>query len=522
MRASRQPAPPDAVLPSQDDFSDEDVLDVDEIQGNVLPGFGGAAQTLLGLRVVEPERTRRFLADLAASRLTSLREAHQLREVRRALARASGVRPRQPDVLINTALAYTALEPLGLAHDALDDGVFADGMARANLQDPRAPDGTPLGWKVGSTPDNTPDLLLILACGDEAALGVAAHDLALQAEDSGLRLVYRDEGRSLPGDSEHFGFRDGISQPGVRGRLSRRRGDVLTRRYFDPADPRSRTDARPGQPLLWPGQFVYGYATQLETGPEPGAIAEPPQAWMRNGSFLVFRRLRQDVAAFRAFAREQAPLVSQALRRAVSPELLQAWIVGRWPDGTPLVRSPEAPDPAVAGDDDAVNFFSFALEDKDQDARLRDGVVVPGAAGDPQGQRCPFFAHVRKVNLRDKPTDQGPSSRFRLLRRGIPYGPLYAPGEALPVDRGLLFLAYMSRIDPQFTTPAARWMNRPNSPEGLGHDLLVGQNAAGRFAVVRDEQGLEVYRIPAPGVSWVIPTGGGYFFSPAISVLAQL
>ncbi len=513
----------EALLAAHDDWSDEDVLDVDEIQGNVLPGFGSPAQTLLGLRLVDPERARPFLAELAARRLTSLREVRHVRDVSRAVARATGARPRLPDVLLNVALAYPALGPLGLEHAALDGSVFADGMARANLQDPRDADGTPLGWTVGSTPDNTPDVLLILGCADVNALQSDADALAaLDPDATGLRLVYRDEGRRLPGDVEHFGFRDGIAQPGVRGRLSRRRGDVLTRRLFAASDPRSRSDARPGQPLLWPGQFVYGYPRQLETGPAAGPVLEPPHAWMRNGSFLIFRRLRQDVAAFRAFARAQAPLVSAALGREVSPELLQAWIVGRWPDGTPLVRSPERPDPELAADDDALNFFSFALEEPDADALLRDGRVVPGAPGDPHGQRCPFFAHVRKVNLRDKPTDQGPSSRFRLLRRGIPYGPAYVEGERVTPDRGLLFLAYVSHIDPQFTTLAARWMNRPNSPEGFGHDLLVGQNASGRFAVVRDAAGLEVYRIPAPGVGWVRPTGGGYFFAPAISTLAQL
>src|SRR3712207_8687327 len=44
----------------------------------------------------------------------------------------------------------------------------------------------------------------------------------------------------------------------------------------------------------------------------------------------------------------------------------------------------------------------------------------PGAAGDPKGLACPFFAHIRKVNPRDRPVDQGSVTlRSQMLRRGI-------------------------------------------------------------------------------------------------------
>ena len=53
--------------------------------------------------------------------------------------------------------------------------------------------------------------------------------------------------------------------------------------------------------------------------------------------------------------------------------------------------------------------------------------VIAGVTGDDDAVRCPHFAHIRKVNLRDKLTDQGPSFRFRMLRRGIPYGAAFRP-----------------------------------------------------------------------------------------------
>src|SRR5207244_4240537 len=117
-----------------------------------------------------------------------------------------------------------------------------------------------------------------------------------------------------------------------------------------------------------------------------GPEARPPHEWMRHGSFLAFRRLRQDVAAFRRFVAAQAAVATAQLGQPVNPAELQAWIVGRWPDGTPLARSPAGPDPAVAADDMAVNFFGI-LEDEPAVTVLEDGVrrQVAGAPGDRTG-----------------------------------------------------------------------------------------------------------------------------------------
>lgn len=197
--------------------------------------------------------------------------------------------------------------------------------------------------------------------------------------------------------------------------------------------------------------------------------------------------------------------------------------MGRWPDGTPLARSPTGPDAALAADDHAINFFAYAEPERDavvvDEGRTR---TVAGAADDADGVRCPHFAHIRKVNLRDKLTDQGPSSRFRILRRGIPFGPPYAEGEAAGVDRGLLFVSYQRALRPQFMTLVSTWMNSHDAPEGFGHDLLVGQSGGARFAAVPG--GAEPRRIvEAPAdATWIIPTGGGFFFSPAVSFFGGL
>jgi deferrochelatase/peroxidase EfeB len=199
--------------------------------------------------------------------------------------------------------------------------------------------------------------------------------------------------------------------------------------------------------------------------------------------------------------------------------------VGRWPNGEPLVRRPQ-PEAAMAASglsraDLEINHFDYAADVPDVVVALDTGpATIAGAPGDDNGVRCPHFAHIRKVNLRDKLTDQGPSFRFRMLRRGIPYGPPFRADAPDDADRGLLFLAYQRDLQP-FLTASTTWMNSAAAPEGFGHDLLVGQQRLGRSAERREAGGLMTFEAPGDS-AWITPTGGGFFFSPAVSVLRSL
>jgi Dyp-type peroxidase family len=375
----------------------------------------------------------------------------------------------------------------------------------SNLGDPSDPvhPGHACRWVVGGTPANTPDALLIVASDDAAAVRErVAHPL------DGATVVYEQEGHGLDGETEHFGFRDGISSVGARGRLDATRDSYLTRRTIA-----SDRFGRPGQPLVWPGQFVFGYPRQrADDAVKPGPVSRGGHAWMDNGSYLVFRRLRQDVAAFRRFVEWESGRLRDAGRERKTPERLAALLVGRWPKGTALMRNAEGDDADPMADLAEVNDFGFA--------------------GDPFGRTCPSFAHIRKVNPRDLSTDKGGPDRtltFAVLRRGIPWGdpyPATPAGQALDNgDRGLLFLCYQTSIKDQFEVLNTDWMNRRNGPEGdAGHDLLVGQGDGPnreRAADLRDaESGGAPARI-ATLIEWVVPTGGGYFFAPSISALRQ-
>ncbi len=252
-------------------------------------------------------------------------------------------------------------------------------------------------------------------------------------------------------------------------------------------------------------------------------ITLPSEGWKKNGSFLVFRRLRQDVKQFRAFVTREAKSVSTQIGRNVTAEEIAAWMVDRWPDGSPLVRCPVAPCGTAEGEA-ALNYFDYADLVPDTDVVTSKGTIaVEGAPSDVDGQRCPHFAHIRKINLRDKPTDVRPSSFFRILRRGIPHGPAWHEGESDSSDRGLLFLSYQRDIE-QFITLSTLWMNQRTSPEGdHGHDLLVGQQSTSDRTAKRTfgDGGTATLRA-GQNERWVIPIGGGFFFTPARSVLANL
>src|SRR5439155_7345047 len=166
-------------------------------------------------------------------------------------------------------------------------------------------------------------------------------------------------------------------------------------------------------------------------GSQPGAVAP---SWAANGSFLVFRRLRQDVPGFYAFINNNASVIA---RPDLSPQRLAAMLVGRWPSGAPVMRTPLQDDPKAVAKS-VVNSFAYGDEN-----------VPLGLPNDSEGVICPVAAHIRKVNPRDGDTNLGFASAtltVRILRRGIPYGQPFDPSvtEEHPIDRGLLFLSYQS------------------------------------------------------------------------------
>ena len=268
-------------------------------------------------------------------------------------------------------------------------------------------------------------------------------------------------------------------------------------------------------------------------------------AWARNGSFLVFRRLRQDVKAFQDFVAAAAGRLSAEPGFAgITPKRLASMLVGRWPGGAPLSRSPAAENEDLGRDGQANNYFQFA-EVSPPPLFLKPetgyaGDAFPLSPRDRTGAVCPLSAHIRKVNPRDTVTEQGNRHDVLtrlILRRGIPFGPPFpgelgaAPGRRHPggrrdrPQRGLIFVSYQTSIENQFAFLQRKWANHPRNPNGGGgEDPVLGDGP-------EERQRHRFFDAPAPGQhpvtlelasEWVIPTGGGFFFSPSISAVSEV
>lgn len=525
----------DAAVTSEPAYSEDEA---DDIQGNIVPGFNKDHQEFLFLKFGEDIAAVREWLSWLAPRLASMTEVLNFRAEFRALRLQSGV--REPDLnstWVSVAFSYPGLRALvgeGGA-SAFGDESFRQGLlARSGyLGDPTDPSlpGHPSRWVVGG-PDNEADALVIVAADLDADLESEVEKVLAKAGEGGLRSVFRQRGDTLPGPltgHEHFGFKDGVSQPAVRGRLAES-GLLLSPRYLAADDPHAEIFAKPGQHLVWPGQFLLGEPRQDPQDPlSPAAAATTFPAWARRGSYLVCRRLRQDVVAFWDFA------ASAAERLGLPAVNVATSMVGRWPSGAPLLRTPASDDLELAGDEFANNHFLFDDETRPSSLKEIDGYPGdkhPAAAGDVFGRVCPHAAHIRKVNPRDSATDFGaPADTFMrlMLRRGIPYGPPIA-GETDPdpelvaADRGLVFVAFMSSVEDQFEFVSRRWCNSEVQPNLGGPDPVIGQRgrAGSRTRVVelpdsdRELVPVEIRR------DFVVPTGGGYFFAPPISAVSAV
>jgi Dyp-type peroxidase family len=311
----------------------------------------------------------------------------------------------------------------------------------------------------------------------------------------GIEILHSETGvanyqRFASGDVdrvEHFGFRDGISQPWV---------DFEMTDTIGPAHP-SPGGGTPRQNGQWaplaPGEFVLGYPD------EDGLVQRSPcnSKLQRGGMYMVFRKLEQDVVGLRNFLRK-------ASADAEASQLLAAQMFGRWPDGTPLVQSPNAPGESTARDPNRpINDFRYERDD-------------------PRGLRCPISAHIRRSNPRDT-RGQNESRRHRLLRRGITYGGPILPADSLGDGRkrGVLFVALNARIDQQFEFVQSRWLNSGE---------LVGQVGAGRDPINAPNEGQLSDSFwspsrPAPVTNltrFVTVRGGDYFFVPGLRALRAI
>ena len=433
-------------------------LELFDIQGNILAGFNTDFEVLVGL-TADDDRTQDIMAWLAAL-APDVTSVGMVMEQRYSIKNPA---------LNKTNIVWTAVSigPHLISSMRPDffawDDAFNTGF-RARAPTALGDRTNPNTWKVGG-PSSRVDVLLIFASNDQSAVETKADEVVAAARAAGLTDTYRETAARIQ-DLEHFGFRDGISQPSVR--------------YYD-------ADGEIG-----PGYFVFGYERELGDGEYMPAV--DPTGFLRNGSYQVFRRLEQDVPAFRTFCADHALALASQWPGLSGPHL-QALLVGRWPSGARAAVDVTT-DPGKPSND---NDFDFS--------------------DDTMGRSCPFGAHIRKVNPRAGPKDLAQTPR--IIRRGIPFGPAYDASTA-GQSRGLAFISYQTSIRTQLELLTSSWMNNPARPgPNAGHDLLVGRTPKTRSLNIWNPAGAEV-EVSDGGQQWINPTGGAYLFAPGKSALARL
>ena len=473
-------------------FTDQQLHD---IQGFGIAGFSKDHQESLFIHLSGAAQGKKLLAYLAplVSNAWEVGTFNQVfsevrRRTRRELVEATWV---------GCMISAAGFEVLGVSTTDLPPGegsnAFLQGMASrsAKIGDTRPAD-IPTGWLPPFQAGSGIHLAVVVAADNVSELDELVADLSDQIAACDCEVLFQERGATLPPPltgHEHFGFKDGISQPAVAD--------------YDPPPASS-------EPLSVPaGEFVLGFVDNTGTTQTAGPN------W-QNGSFVVFRRLTQDVAGFRA----QAALPVPGADPALSPAQMAADMVGRWPSGAPLELNPTA-DPGEAW---VTNAFQF------------------NANGDASGQTCPVFAHIRKANPRDETTPGGAADdpgRHRMIRRGIPFGPPL-PAEATADDgceRGLHFFSVVADLDRQFEFIQLNWLNSPNFPGGTstptqpspygpptqgppnGPDPVVGEFDPATSCVLEQASGPK----PFPLANEVVHvTGGEYFFLPALSVVVSI
>jgi Dyp-type peroxidase family len=451
-----------------------------DLQGNILKPHGRLFSRHLFLRFASTSAGLELVRDLAG-RVTSAADQVQASRARRqyfaALQAAGASAPPREDVLISFLLTARGYARLGAEAYMPPDERFRRGMAAADLADPE-----PAEWERGLR--GPIDALLLLAYGSRPA--DEQHFVIL--EQSYRRLIGRratvlvsERGHVLSRrfgmfdrNVEHFGYVDGRSQPLLTEddaeREARRHGD-------DRWDPAANLDR--------------------------ALVPCPGGAELGHGSYLVFRKLEQDVRGFAA--------ATAAVREKLDPPSAAragALIIGRYEEGTPL---------AVSGTPSGEwsNNFNYA--------------------GDPRGLECPLGGHVRKMN----PRVRNEAERSHLfVRRGVPYddrpredrlrqptpgqGGRHDPRRLPGSGAGLLFMCYNADISEQFEHVQREWANDPDYLGlNVGVDPVVGQGTGGRTYTWPVRWG-GVETCPIPLERWVRMRGGEYFFAPSLSFLRRL
>ncbi|HEY5837471.1 MAG TPA: Dyp-type peroxidase [Pyrinomonadaceae bacterium] len=430
------------------------MLELDDIQSGVLR-----------------PRPSPYVATYIAFRIDDRKVGRELmRRVSQVVTSAANPKSPLADTWVSVALTYQGLKALGVPQESLNSfsWEFRQGMAARHKDLGDTGESHPGKWEQ---PLGSSDLHVVLvAVSPDSERLEAALDRAREAYRamSGITAIWRQDCHALPNEKEPFGFRDGISHPAIEGS----------------GIPGSNPHEKP----LKAGEFVLGYVDEMG-----GIQKTEPEILGRNGTYVVFRKLHQRVAAFRKYLNANS-------NGSGDEELLAAKMMGRWRSGAPLALCPMHDDPELGADAKRNNAFLFE-------------------ADDPTGLKTPGGSHIRRCNPRDA-SIAGVARIHRMIRRGTAYGPLLPEGvlDDDGADRGLMFAFVGASLRRQFEFVQSQWIN-----DGVffgaddDKDPITGSNGV-NFTLPRKPLRKRFQGIP----QFVITRGGEYCFMPGLRALRWL
>jgi len=474
-------------------------LDLGDIQGFILRGYRMPMVQHFLLTVGAPAAARKLLGRLVNGDESNTPQITTAEDWHVGFEPGPGDNPadpprRKPDYCLNVGITWPGLMALEIRERVptlafKSFGAFTAGAAeRAKLVGDTGP-SAPENW-VGAFGKGSDHVLVTLhALSPEAMSSYSERLSALFAEDGAFREIWRADGMALmemkdgkpvPTSKVHFGYTDGISMTTLRGGPERYHAD----------------HQQPCEPWL----FV------LQDEAENYFVPEPRELGL-NGSFAVFKMIMTDVVGFEKFL--------QSNQDKIDPELLAAKICGRWRNGVPLALSPETDSPPGGIPFEKLNDYEYVNAD---------------GSGDPKGLRCPVGAHMRRINPRGQPvTGQGEpggsNNTHRLIRRGMPYGPIYDPKQPYDgIERGLLGYFINSTIENQYEFVLGHWVNDSEFAGAVrlnpkAKDPMIGtQDPAESIFVIPQANGAPSIKVT--GFSTFVTTkAAAYCFLPSITAI---
>jgi deferrochelatase/peroxidase EfeB len=340
---------------------------------------------------------------------------------------------QKPATMLNIGLTYYGIQTLNVL-DSVALGTFPTEFqagpwssgSQDSLGDVGGP-GDPGNWWCGQFQNNELHCVVHTYALTQADLDEVISFVTVTASECGLSELFALKGNERLtqyeplGDKIHFGYTDGISEPGLD------------------------WPGKPGAPDQGDlNNFLIGYPDGSIIQPGPSNTSTPEAAaaaaFARDGCYNAFRILYQDVAAFNTLLEQQAETYGARIGR--SQEDAQEWVaaklMGRWRNGSPLMLSPDAPDPKTQAGED------FGYVEQDDNSKFHDIT---------SGLKCPFSSHTRVGNPRDEdllPKEVPASGPPRIVRRGMPYGPILEGTKDDGLDRGLIGLFLCGSITNQF------------------------------------------------------------------------